>query len=174
MMHAFCSASVMTLIVMGVEMMTKQAFNWKKYIGIFLATFAFTYILDANACLEKPTFRYYYAELTQEDFDDIERKYDQHFYAMRQCASEVDNIYYLIPCTSDREKAEYCFHVLMASLVKGTPQSKVLAIAIAFCYDYVPSCINEWHKMIYWMEKQKYHFEMMEHYKAILQHYGRW
>ncbi|PJD97306.1 MAG: hypothetical protein CK425_04095 [Parachlamydia sp.] len=78
-----------------------------------------------------------------------------------------------LPKTSDREKARYCYTTAFATVVPGTPQSKIRAAILAFFLQYGLDCMDEWDEIsekFYWME---YHFEMAEFYQDVLDKLGK-
>ncbi len=70
---------------------------------------------------------------------------------------------------TDRQKANYCFKVLLAMIVPATPMSKIIAGAIAFISDYGLDVLDRWHLIRTHLMTAEYHFKMLEFYQEVLE-----
>ena len=69
---------------------------------------------------------------------------------------------------SERQKANYCFKVLLATIAPSTPMSKALAAAIAFIADYGMDVMDRWHLIRSFLMEAEYHYKMLEFYEEVL------
>jgi hypothetical protein len=146
---------------------------------IFLATFLFTYAINAEAREFKSQFpveayRYDCHYDCPSDFDDAYQWYEDtiwgHLAQMEECMIEAKEISILMPCTNDREKASILFKVVMAGFIPTLPQQKLLAMGMVFVTEYLPACADEWHRLVALIEEARYHSEMAIFYNNVFRH----
>lgn len=69
---------------------------------------------------------------------------------------------------SEKDKADYCFKVLMATVAGSTPMSKIIAGGIAFISQFVCDSVRVWHTIQVLLYDSKHHYELQEFYANVL------
>lgn len=161
----------MALIYFGADIYNGQKRSLVRYFLVFFIAFLGTFAIRSYAA--EPRFSFYdlQVEYREWKYQDWEDKAWEHLIEAEQCIEEAREITLLIPCPSDKEKADYCLKILMGSWVGGTPQTKLAAIAFAFLSEYIPACINDWRRLTDLMHEAKYHYEMAEFYEQLMIEY---
>ena len=174
-MQAILSGATMALIFFVMEIYSEKKGTIWRYILVFLIAFLGTFAIRSYA--EEAKFSVYNLQVEFREWksQDWEEKAWEHLAEAEECIEEAREITLLLPCPSDKEKADYCLKILMGSWVGGTPQTKLAAIAFAFLSEYIPACINDWRRLTDLMHEARYHYEMAEFYEQlVIEHYGEY
>lgn len=73
-----------------------------------------------------------------------------------------------LPNTDDRTKAKYCFTSAISLVGSSTPGTKLVAAVTTFLVQYGIDCMDEWHYINNKLNWSKYHFEMCDFYRDLL------
>lgn len=160
--YAIYSSASMTLVFFLMDHFSEQKKSYLRYAFVFILTFLFTYSINGEAREFKSKFPWetYAYSGTYEEYQWYEDTIWEHLNAIEECMAEAREISVIMPCTNDREKANYLFKVLLAGFTPGTPQQKMYAMAIVFLTEYIPACTNEWQRLVALIEEARYHSEM--------------
>lgn len=93
---------------------------------------------------------------------------DYHLDNAQNCEAQARLCCTFLPDVPDRDKATYCFEILVSTLLPTQPMSKIMAACATFLIKYGFECMQEWHKIQKYLHEAKYHYEMYEFYQDVL------
>lgn len=170
-----------SFVVASIVYMVDVAFNVRdrasKYILLFFAVVAVSY---ACRCSAEPTMQEYLSELlcTMKHYHmkldygqrwEVMEKIEWHEKKGDEAWGKANELYWFMPDTEDRRKADYCFTTMVAGMFGGaTPLSKVMAACAAFLSQYGLDCLEEWRKIQMFILEAQHHYELQEFYEEVL------
>jgi hypothetical protein len=164
-MYSFIPAMIYTCIVVTSRIIFKESHSLFRYVLLFLIFYLGFFVIRGHADLPFETIR---MTLTQDQIEMYIEKIEYHEEQAQINMLSAENEVWFLPTCDDKEKAEYCFTTLIASIAAGTPQSKIAAACIAFLAKYGLSCMEQWHTIQTYLHKAKFHYEMKEFYEEVL------
>lgn len=170
MIYAIYSTASLILACILASFFSKQKPNYL-VIGLIAIVYLLGYSMIAHSDEFIPRYSCKVLEYTYdnsvENYQWFEDTVWGHLIDAEECMSEAKEISILLPCTNDKERASYCFKVLMAGFTPGSPQIKLMAMGLTFLTEYVPACASEWQRVVYLIEKAHYHTEMAIFYNNL-------
>lgn len=172
MSYIIYSTASIALIYVVAYVYQKKEVNYKVVAFAAFLMFMFSWCMNAKADEYQCHFPFelYKVELTTKELFYYEDLCWTHMNKIEECMQEAQEIVPLLPCTNDKEKANYLFRVVLAGFVPATPSIKIISMGSAFLLDYIPACIDDWHRLVYLIEKAKYHTEMAIFFNNLLIH----
>lgn len=108
--------------------------------------------------------------LTETQRNEFQKKYDYHLNEGHRCFNEAHKLCRMIPDADEEEMAEKLFQITISTAagygVGGYPG--VISVLVAHLGDYLVNSYKEYRKMKSLLNESKYHYEMCEFYKNIL------
>lgn len=158
------TALICTISAFLGNIITKSKHSVKLYIIFFLITLTIGLFLEANAYELYP----YESKLTEDQKVYYMERYEFHKAKAISSYETAKNMSMFCLDLTDKEKADYCFKTLMATLVGSTPMSKVISAGIAFMSQFVCDSIGTWHTIQVLLYDSKHHYELQEFYADVL------
>lgn len=144
----------------------KHKHPWLSYILVFILTFLSCTFLGLGAYEFK--FNRVEMKLSKDDRVMYEELRDYHLDNAQTCEAQARLCCTFLPDVPDKDKATYCFEILIITLSASQPMSKVIAACATFLIKYGFECMQEWHKIQKYLHEAKYHYEMCEFYQDVL------
>jgi len=138
--------------------------NPRRYFLVFLITFLSSFVLDCF-CFEMDG---YTAKLNPSLVQTYIEKCEYHKNQGDMFYKNAQSLSWYWVAETDREKANYCFKVLIATMAASNPMSKAMAAAIAFIADYGMDVMDRWHLIRSNLLEAEYHYKMLEFYEEVL------
>ena len=111
-------------------------------------------------------------QITQKDTRDQRKKWqeahDFHVENGVRCYLDAKEKCWWLPEVGDREKARYCFMTAISAVGNATPHYKLVAMVTQLALQYGLDCMSEWEYIQTKLHWSIYHFEMCDHYDALL------
>lgn len=101
-----------------------------------------------------------------------QEKYDFHLKNGIRCYNEAKDKAWYLPNLTDREKARYCYTSLSAVTLCTSACSACAAAIITLFTQYGLDAIDQYHYIENKLNWSRYHFDMCDHYHALMKQKG--
>src|SRR5687767_11000146 len=132
------SACIVVGSVFIVNVILRNKHPWNYYIIAFFLVLFSSIFLGLGAYEFK--FTRVEMKLSKDDRDHYRDLRDYHLDQAQNCELQAKLCCMFLPDVSDRDKAAYCFEMLIATLAPAEPMSKIMGACLIFLVKYGFEC----------------------------------
>lgn len=158
------TALICTMSAVIGNLVTRNTHRFSLYFLVFFMAYLFSVFIEGHSYELYP----YESKLSQDQKEFYMKRYEFHKAKAISSYETAKNMSMFSLELSEKEKADYCFKTLMATLVGSTPMSKVISAGIAFISQFICDSIGTWHTIQVLLYDSMHHYELQEFYENVL------